>query len=514
MQKLVLVVILLGVFHIQALSQVSTTLGPRTKGIKHVYSTEIIGKDEDGIYVNQRQFSLFRGPNRYSRESYNLDMQKTNSIPYDAKKTNNRVKELMVSTFILKDKLYTLYSKTDLNNKINTLEIDEIDKSSLFNLEEEKTLAEFSFEEGSKRNAGGFGFSQSMDSSKMLINYFLPYEKGEPQKFGIHVYNDQIEELWTKEIELPYNDELIELVSYRVGNDGNVYVLGKVYEDKQRDKVRGEINYKYHVFFISKDQDEIIDMPLDSKKNYFNEISLSVNNKNQLICIGLFTSKLGGVSEGTFYIRIDTKTQKIQAETLKEFSELMDDNNNYSESKRKRKQNRVYRNYDFRHIIQKEDGGIIVVAEQYYVVVVTTTTRTSGGGTSTKTTYYYHYDNILVLNIDKNGKFLWQKIIPKKQVSTDDNGYFLSFTLAVKGSDLYFFYNTPKKEKKLFNSALTTLSLFVIDKAGELSDKSELIKRKDSKVMMVPKTGVQIGDEVYLFGRGRKMHRFAKITIE
>jgi hypothetical protein len=49
MQKLGLGVILLGVFHIQALSQVSTTLGPRTKGIKHVYSTEIIGKDEDGI---------------------------------------------------------------------------------------------------------------------------------------------------------------------------------------------------------------------------------------------------------------------------------------------------------------------------------------------------------------------------------------------------------------------------------------------------------------------------------
>ena len=515
MNKIIVSTFLIFVFQNLAFGQeVSVDLGPRIKGLKHIFSTDIIGKDEDGIYVNQRQFSLFLGPNRYSRETYSLDMDRTNSVPFDVKKRNNRVKEVVVSSIIIKDKLYSLYSKTDLNSKINTLEIDEIDKSSLFNLQEEKTLAEFSFEEGSKRNAGDFGYSQSIDSTKLLIYYQLPFEKGQPQKFGLNVYDDQLEEIWTKEIELPYNDELVDLVGYCIGNDGNVYVLGKVYEDKQRDKIKGEINYKYHIFFYNKNEEEAFDLPLDSRKNFFNEISMSVNKKNQVICVGLYTSSLGSVSEGTFYIRIDANTRKVQAETLKEFSELMDYNDNDSERKRKRKQNRIYRNYDFRHIIQKEDGGIIVVAEQYYVVVVTSTTGSAGGGSSTKTTYYYHYDNILVLNIDKNGKFIWQKIIPKKQVSTNDGGYYLSFTMAAKGDNLYFLYNTPKKESKIFNYALSTLSLFTIDKQGELSDKSELITKNESKVMMVPKTGVQISDEIYLFGRGRRMHRFAKITLE
>ena len=95
-------------------------LGPKVRGIKHLFSTDIIGRDEDGIYVNQRAFSLFKGPNKYTRESYNLDMQRTNTVPFDAKKTNNRVKKNLVSTIIIKDKLFSLYSKKDLNNKINT----------------------------------------------------------------------------------------------------------------------------------------------------------------------------------------------------------------------------------------------------------------------------------------------------------------------------------------------------------------------------------------------------------
>jgi hypothetical protein len=488
-------------------------LGPKVKGMKRTSAVEIIGKDEEAIYVNQMYFSFLSL--KFVRESYNLNMEKTNSVQIDLKKTNNRVVKKLFGTILLKDKMFSLFSNTDLNNKINTLEIDEIDKSTLLPEGNEKTLAEISFEEGNKRNTGGFGYSQSHDSSKVLVYYYMPYEKGQPQKFGMHVYNDEFEEIWKKEIELPYDDDLFDIVSYCVGNDGNVYVLGKVYEEKHRDKKRGEVNYKYHVFYYTNNENDTYDVPIDSKSKFFNEISMSLNNNNQVICVGLYSTSLGGVSEGTFYLRIDSKTHKVLADTQKEFSELMDDNNNYSERKRKRKQDRVYRNYEFRQIIQKEDGGIIVVAEQYYVVVVTTTTKSSTGGTTTKTTYYYHYDNILVLNIDKNGKFLWQKIIPKNQVSADDGGYYSSFTLAVKDDNLYFLYNTSKKKFFLFRDPKDLLSLFVLDKEGELSEKSDIIDKKDSKVYMVPKTGVHIADnEIYMFGRGRRTNRFAKITID
>lgn len=487
-------------------------LGPKVKGMKRASSVEIIGKDEEAIYVNQIYYSFLSL--KYVREVYNLNMEKTNSVQYDPKKTNNRVVKKILGTILLKDKMFSLFSNTDLNNKINTLEIDEINKSTLLPEGNEKTLAEISFEEGNKRNTGGFSYTQSQDSSKVLVYYYLPYVKGQPQKFGMHVYNDEFEEIWNKEIELPYDDELFDIVSYRVGNDGNVYVLGKVYEEKHRDKKRGEVNYKYHVFYYTKNENDTYDMPIESKSKFFNEISMSLNNNNQVICVGLYTTSLGGVSEGTFYMRIDSKTHKVVADTQKEFSELMDDNNNDSERKRKRKQDRVYRNYDFRQIIQKEDGGIIVVAEQYYVVVVTSTS-TSSTGTSTKTTYYYHYDNILVLNIDKNGKFIWQKIIPKNQVSANDGGYYSSYTLAVKEDKLYFLYNTPITKFLIFSYPTNVLSLFVLDEDGELSDQSDIINKKDSKVSMVPKTGVQVSDnEILMFGRGKRMNRFSRITLD
>ncbi|MBU3659621.1 MAG: hypothetical protein FGM14_07130 [Flavobacteriales bacterium] len=492
----------------------SGTLGPKYKGFKRIYQTEIIGKDESGFFVSQMTAAPFAFRGKLVRESYNFGLEKTNSAPTEIKSNKNRVKKILKSTIIVNNKLYAFYSKIDNVSKINTLTVDEVDKSSLFNNEDEKVLAEVSFEETNKRNTGVIDFVLSPDSSKILVYYLLPFIKGEPEKFGMHVYSNEFEEIWNKEIELPIKDELFNASEYTIGNDGTVYLLGKVYEDVNKEKKRGEVNYKFHIFIYNQNDEEPFDLTIDTKKNFLNQTFLSINKKNELVCLGLYTSTLNGVNEGTFYTRIDSKTHQVLASSQKEFSELMDDNNNFSEKKRKRKQDRIYRNYVPKHFIQKEDGGVIFIAEQYYVVVVTTTSTSSTGGTTTKTTYYYHYDNILILKIDKNGKFVWQKIIPKKQVSANDGGYYLSFALGIKDENLYFLYNTPRKESKIFNYRSDVLSAFILNKDGELSEKNEIIKYKNADVIMVPKTGLQLTDnEIYMFGRWRKTSRMARINI-
>jgi hypothetical protein len=130
----------------------------------------------------------------------------------------------------------------------------------------------------------------------------------------------------------------------------------------------------------------------------------------------------------------------------------------------------------------------------------------------------------MVLNIDKNGKFIWQKIIPKKQVSLNDGGYFLSYNLAVKGTDLYFIYNGTKYKKKKSGEDskryarrdyLRFLTVLKLDKDGELSDKVELLDRRETKMLVVPRQGKQISDnEVMLFGKSRKYNQFGLINLE
>lgn len=529
MKKIVATSILIFVFQSLILGQ-SISLGPEMKNLKNSYGAEILGKDEDGFYVQRltytKNISIFSLKLKYNYvlESYDMNMEIINSVPKPEDKKEARVITEQLTNLMLKDKLYVFNTITDLNEKTYSLEIDEIDKTSLFPLDEPKKLAEISYEEGSKRNKGGFNLSVSNDSSKILVYSIFPYEKGQMQKFKLQVYDNKINELWSNDVELPYNEELFDVVDLEVGNDGNVYLLGKVYEEKHREKKRGEVNYQYHIIYYEKDNLSGVDTEIDSKSKFFNEISMSVNNKNQVICVGLYTSDINAVSEGTFYLRLNSKTHKNEVITFKEFSELLEDNGTDSERKKKRKQDKLYKDYFFRNIIQKEDGGIIVVAEQYYVVVKTTTSTSSSGHTTTRTTYYYHYDNILVLNIDKNGKFIWQKIIPKKQVSVNDLGYYLSFTLATKGEDLYFIYNTTiykknrsGKETSRFKrkNYMKNLSIYKLDKNGELSEKTDLLDRKADKIMMVPKNGMQVSEnEILMFGKLGRINRFALINIE
>lgn len=505
-------------------------LGPEMKNEKNSFGAKILGKDEDGFYIerltlskNTSVFSL-KVKYNYLLESYDMNMEKMNSVKIEDSKKEDRVIKEQLMNLLIKDKLFVFNTKTDLNSKMNSLEVDEIDKTSLYPIEQPKKIAELSYEEGNKRNKGGFFINVSNDSSKVLVYSMYPYEKGQMQKFKLQVFDNQFTELWNNDIELPYNEELFDVIELEVGNNGNVYLLGKVYEDKHRDKKRGEINYQYHILYYSSDNQKGLDTEIDSKNKFFNDISMSVNNNNQLVLVGLYTSDFNAVSEGTFYSRINSKTHNNEVITFKEFSELMEDNGEDSERKKKRNQEKIYKNYDFRNIIQKEDGGIIVVAEQYYVVVKTTTSTSSSGHTTTRTTYYYHYDNILIFSIDKNGKFLWQKIIPKKQVSVNDNGYYLSFTLATKGEDLYFIYNSTiykkrknGKETERFKRSdyMKNLSIYKVDKNGELSEKTDLLARKVDKIIMVPKNGMQVSDnEIIMFGKLGRINRFAKITLE
>ena len=517
----------------------TVTLGPEMKDVKKSgLITNIIGKDNDGVYINRAitKVIIAIAKSIYTIESYNLNFEKTNSAILEKKEKEKGITHNHLFEINLKNKLYSVDTKKDLNNKTKTFTVEEINKTSLLPEGNEKTLAEYSFEDGNKRNSGNFGFNQSYDSSKVLIYYALPEIKDQPQKFGMQVYNDDFKEVWKKEIELPYNDELCDIVDYRVGNDGNVYLLAKVYEEKHNEKKQGEVNYKFHVFYYSKNDKDTYDMPIDSKSKFFNEMTLSINNNNEVVCVGLYSSEnqiyystnpstKRDKNEGTFYLRIDSKTHKVVAETMKPFSELMqeDEDNNDSDKKKQRKQDRIFMNYDFRNIIHKEDGGVIVVAEQFYIHTVTTTTRSSSGVTTTKTTFYYHYNNILVLNIDKNGKYIWQKFIPKKQVSTDDGGYLLSFALLPKGDNLYFFYNTtPFKKTKsgeetkrpIRREGMGVLSMYVLNKDGELSERQDLINKKESKVYMVPKGALQVSDnEIIFYGTTTKLNRLAKITI-
>jgi hypothetical protein len=224
MQKLVLFMTMFLGFQLEIISQ-TISLGPELKDIRNGFLSEIIGKDEDGVFVERVAtkkkviIAGFKTPLIYTLESYNMEMQKTNGVPQAENEKENKVITEYFNTILFKNKLYVLKNITDLNTKMNSLVIEEIDKTSLYPEGISKTLTEFSFEEGSKKNTGDFSVNMSNDSSKLLVYCRYPYEKGSSKKFGLHVFDTELNEIWQNDITLPYNEELFELRDFSIGND-------------------------------------------------------------------------------------------------------------------------------------------------------------------------------------------------------------------------------------------------------------------------------------------------------
>ena len=85
------------------------------------------------------------------------------------------------------------------NNKLkqNFLFVQSINKKTLLLNNDLKQIAQIDYAGNRKYNAGNFNYKTSRDSSKILIYYDLPYEQGASEKFGFHVFDNKLAEMYT-----------------------------------------------------------------------------------------------------------------------------------------------------------------------------------------------------------------------------------------------------------------------------------------------------------------------------
>jgi hypothetical protein len=136
-----------------------------------------------------------------------------------------------------------------------------------------------------------------------------------------------------------------------------------------------------------------------------------------------------------------------------------------------------------RKLIARSDGGCIIVAEKYYETRQTYTYYANGfPQTSSRTSY--NYDEIIVLSKNNEGQTQFSDFIKKKQVSTNDGGYYSSFVLMNTKDKLAFAYNADTGEE-------SDVLLSTINPIGQLDTKI-LIKALSYYVSLIPSESKQI----------------------
>lgn len=481
--------------------------------------SEITASDETGIYT------LFEKSNSRSKKSviilehFNRKMNQTKSVEINL--TKDYDDRTFFCLYHLNNELYLLSTYNDESKRILSLYAQKVNKQTLIPEKNISLLTEQKY--NGTRNTGFFSTSLSKDESKLLVYYKLYTSKYDTETFHLLVLDNNLSKIWDKEINLPYNEKLFIVQDFVVDNDANVHIVGKLFEDKLREEKKGEPNYQFNVMSYRNNGSDFQNYTIDIPGIFITDIMIAINSEDDIICGGYFSEERTSSIKGSYFLKINNETKKIENREFQEFSIdfLTEDMSEREEEKIKNKAAKgkdvELARYQLNEILLREDGGAILVGEQHYI---TTTTRTDANG-MTYTTTNYHYNHIIVSNISTDGKIEWSRKIPKVQISSNDGGYYSSYALAAVDDEMHFIFNeNPKNMSRAKGERIknvipkkAVVAIATLDISG-LIKKKELYSLGSTDCIIIPTVSSQISkNELVLFGVNKKGNRFALLSF-
>jgi len=509
------------------------------------FLSEIITSNETGIYALREKTNSqgFDGPSKIYLEHYTPQMKLRKSVKLEMKYKKKRVEFESIIPF--GGKLYLFTSFNNEAKKTNYLFAQEVNYRRLTPSKKLVKVAENPTR--NKAQEGYFDFSISKDSSKLLIYNQNPEQKKTQETFSIYVYDQEMNQMWEKEITLPYPDESVDVERFEIDNDGNVYILNKVFTDGGKKVKRGRVNYRHTILAYSATGEKFVEYPLELRDLFITDLTFKIANDGHLVCAGIYSQNGISNARGTYFFRLNPKTKEVYANNTKEFEFdlLTADLSKRKKSKAEKaeesgnvKKQAEIASFTLDHLILRNDGGAVLVGEQYFVQEDNSNfnnglagNRFGVGGFNNSRfgrnvggnfSYIYNYNDLVVANIRPNGEIEWATRIPKNQQTRDDGGYFSSYAMSIVKDKLFFVFNDDSRnynrdDNKLYsfsgNTRRTLISLAQVNRDGSL-EMSPLINNEQDNLLFRPKVSRQTGKrEMILFGERGKKFKLASLQF-
>ncbi len=507
--------------------QLTTRWGEEIKANRRTTLNDIIGSDETGFYAIRTRASMFLDFT-FTLEHYGNDLRPIKSVEMELV-TNGR-QRVGEFTLYTNNEIYIFSSYADPQTRINDLFVQQVDKKTL-QLSAPVSIAKIDFNGQKRRNDGVFEFRLSRDKSKLLIYSKLPFEKNEPEKFELLVLDKTMNPLWQKQITIPYKDQLFDLESMRVSNDGEVHLLGLVYKDKRTEIRKGEANYSFELLSYYDKGAREERTPLSLPGKFITDMQIGLLDNKDIVCAGFYSETGTLTIKGTYFLKLDAKTRTVVTNSSKEFDlDFVAQNLTEREARkvgRRAENDKDIELFQFRldQLVVDNIGGVFLVGEQFYIKRVVTSTRNpTTGAVTTRTDYYYYYNDIIAIRIGADGEILWSQKIPKRQMSINDGGARSSYAFGVRNGQLLFIYNDSAENlnytgrgpvaRAEMNSLSGVVMLCAVSGTGEVK-RQPVFGAKEVNVIIRPRVCEQISSsEFVLFGQRGKKQQFAIMNIK
>ncbi len=501
---------------------VKVTWGNQHKERSGSYITEVIGIDEEQVYVLRYQrpnggLAILQNDPVFLIEAYDKEgnFKSNRGIP------NRYDKMRMDFEFVIhfNNRLLLFTSNYDRRNKTNVLYMHEVDKRTLAPKGSPKKVA---YAQGrSQVNSGGFDYKLSFNRKKLVIVDLAAYKGNAQDQFGAQVFDKDMNLLWRKDMKLPYKDMLFDIEGYEVDSKGNFYLMGIVYQGRAVKQRGGKPNYQYSIWAYTDEGNNTEEYKMDLGESFITDMTFKISNNGDIVCAGFYSPRLTYRISGTFYQAIDPNTASVEVQTTKAFdkgflAEFMSD-------KRAKKGKGLHR-FDLGKMILRGDGGAILMAEQFYVderVTRSNPATPRAFRNNTQVDYYYYYNDIIVVNIAPSGEIEWATKVPKSQTTQNDGGHFSSYSYMLKGRNIHLIYNDnpknlfPNPSRTFsFNGKKSVVTLATLSPEGYLK-RSLLFSNQDERIVTRPKACEQMSlEQMVICGEWGRRAKVGILTFD
>jgi hypothetical protein len=353
-----------------------------------------------------------------------------------------------------------------------------------------------------------------------LISYVSTGGEQERQAFDLHVLNDRLDPLWSRETTLPYPDHEFTTEQYKVDHKGDVYLLSTLFDDNRSHKRSGLPDYRYHLISYRNKGKEVNEYSIRLPEKFLTDMKIVINEQQDIIGGGFYAEKGSYHIEGSYFFTIDGKSQEVVSNSVKEFEPRFIDKE-FPGLHAGTKEVGQLKNMgiSLNDIIVRKDGSAVLVGEQYFVSSNTRLKRRLLGSSRTRTNYYYDYKDIILVNTNAQGLIEWAEKIPKSQHSHNDAGRYSSFSLTVLQDDLYFVFNDKPdegediKKRKGACPIHSKTKMVKVDRGGNLYQ-SGIASLNKANIRLMPKTAYMATENEQVFlGGGEKSKRFIRVKL-
>ncbi|MCB0705374.1 MAG: hypothetical protein KDC34_08700 [Saprospiraceae bacterium] len=483
------------------------------------YLSQVIHTGTNGIYaVREKRNGMLSQANAIYLERFNEDFNLERSQEISLKH-KGKMRDFE-TVFHLNDAFFFFTSFYNQAHENRYLFVQQIDPNRLVPSKDLTKIAESPGK--GKELDRGFDFRFSPDSTKVLIYNQLPQKRQEPERFHLRVFDDALNLIWTREVQMPYRDDAFSVEEYRVNENGDVYLLGVLFKDGSRVRRDGKPTYEYIMLVYEQGEQTARQVEIDPGDYFITDLTFRVNRNGDVICAGFYSLKDTYSIKGVCYFRLDAENYDVIQSDIEPFdfeflTEFLSDRKAEKASRSPDEKLSLYQ-YGLDHLILRSDGGAILVAEQFYTRTVVNYDYRG----MTNTRVFYYYNDMVVVNISPQGTIEWATRIPKRQVTSEDGGYYSSYSMAVVRDHLYFVFNdNPRNfegdrspnELHNFGTGRSVIALADVSIEGELKI-YPLQANSETNVISRPKMCKQTGSrEMVIYGERNRLYRFAKLSF-